>query len=145
MGYRPAASATPHVENIDMTTQHSDMKEITVRRDGDRDLEFIGVELGSGSFGTGGTSGYSCDWNRGTDVTIYRTQGGRYVVAVRQWSCWQGERDAHRATACDTAADVLAWLIEDAGGQLGRASKEALEAAAASDEDLAAVLTEWIE
>ncbi|NOX54289.1 MAG: hypothetical protein GXP27_07570 [Planctomycetes bacterium] len=74
-----------------MAQQHNDT--YTVRRDGDRDLEFTGVELGSGSMGTGGTSGYACDFDRGTEVSIYRTTGGRYVAAVRQWSRWEGEHE----------------------------------------------------
>ena len=126
-------------------TQNSSPQEYTVTRDGDRDLEFAGVELGAGSFGTGGTSGFARDWTRGTNVTIYRTAGGRYVVGVKQWSAWEGEGDVHRAAVCETPADVLAWLIEDAGGQLGHASKEALEAAAAEDAGIAGILTERIE
>ena len=120
-------------------TQDSEqtMKEITIRRDGDRDLEFEGVELGSGSMKTG--------TGRGTDVHIYRTTGGRYVVAVRAWTQWQGEHDSHRAGVCDNAAEVISWLIEDAGGQLGRASKEALEAASLEDEGIAGVLTERVD
>jgi len=113
------------------------MGQHTVRRDGDRDLEFIGQALGYGEMET--------STGRGTVVQVYRTKGGRYVVSVRQWTQWQGEHDSYRAAVCGRAADVLAWLIEDAGGQLGRASKEALEAAAVEDEALAAVLTEWIE
>ncbi len=132
-----------------MTQQNStdidNVKTYTVRRDGDRDLEFSGVLLGEGRNGSGGTSGYSCDWNRGTDVSIYRTVSGRYVVSVHQWSAWQGETDLHRAAACDGPEDVLSWLVDDCGGQLGRASKEALEAAATNDEGLAGVLTERID
>jgi len=121
------------------------MEQFVVERDGNRDLEFSGVVLGTGSFGTGGTSGFPGDWTRGTSVDIYRTVGGRYVVGVKQWSCYEGEGDIYRAAVCDTPADVFAWLVEDAGGRLGRASKEALEAAATEHAEIAAILTEQVE
>ncbi len=121
-------------------TQHShtdSVRTFTVRRDGDRDLEFTGVQLGAGAMDTG--------TGRGTDVTIYRTAGGRYVVGVRAWTAWQDERDSHRAGVCEDAAQVLAWLRQDAGGILGQASKDALEDAAQHDEELAAVLVERVD
>jgi len=119
-----------------MTTAAQDNTEIIVRRDGDRDLEFRGVLLGSGAMKNG-------TW-RGTNVDIYRTASGRYVMAVRAWTQWQGEHDSHRAAVCDTPEEVLAWLRQDAGGALGPASKGALEEAAGADPGLAAVLTERI-
>lgn len=107
----------------------TDTERYRIERDGDRDLEFTGSLLGEGSHGTGGNSGYSCDWNRGTTVRIYRTEGGHYICAVRQWSQWQGEGELNRASVCSTAEEVLAWLTDDCGGDLGRASKEAWEKA----------------
>jgi len=35
-------------------TQNSNTQEHTITRDGDRDLEFSGVVIGSGTFGTAG-------------------------------------------------------------------------------------------
>ena len=112
-------------------------KEITVRRDGDRDLSFEGVLLGSGSMETG--------TGRGTDVSLFKTKSGKYVVSVRAWTAWEGEHDSHRAGVCDTAEVVLDWLVQDAGGQLGRASKEALESAAKEDDGIAAVVVERVD
>jgi hypothetical protein len=65
--------------------------EYRIGRDGDRDLTFTGKLIGTGKGGSGGTSGYPCDWNRGVTVRIYRTTGGKYVVAWDHWSQWQGE------------------------------------------------------
>jgi hypothetical protein len=108
-----------------------------ITRDGERDLGFTGRVVGAGTCGTGGSSGYACDWNRGTDVNIYLTVGGRIVTAVHQWSMWQGERDSYRAAVHDTPAAALVWLVEDAGGELGPASKEAWEEACSEAPELA--------
>lgn len=121
-----------------MTRQHNDSsKRFTVRRDGDRDLTFTGILLGVGSM--------EADTGRGTEVRIYRTAGGRYVVAVTAWTAWEDERDSHRAAVCEAPEEVLAWLRQDAGGTLGPASKKALEHGASEDPGIAGVLTERVE
>lgn len=102
-----------------------------VTRDDARDLAFDGWPLGEGHHGSGGTSGYECDWTRGVRVRIYLTTGGRLVTAVHRWSRWQGEPERHAAAAHDDAPAVLAWLVEDAG-RLGAASKAAWEEACAT-------------
>lgn len=111
-----------------------DMKRHTVTRDGDLDLTFTGRKVGEGSHGHPGD--YPHDWNRGTNVTLYLTESRRIVTAVRQWSKWQGERDSYRAAVHDTADAALSWLVEDAGGDLGPASKEAWLAAAETEPEL---------
>ena len=113
------------------------MTSYRIKRDDNRDLSFEGERLGEGSHGTGGTSGYECDWNRRTDVTIYKTATGRYVVSVHQSSRWLGERTLYRAWICERADGVLPSLIEDCGGDLGIASKEAFEEACGADAELA--------
>jgi len=105
-----------------------------IPRDGGRDLEVHGWLIGEGSHGYGGT--YPSDWTRGTVVRIYRTVSGRYVTAVRQWSAWEGESDSHRAAVCDEPEGVLRWLVDDASGKLGPASKEAWRNACLTDPDL---------
>ena len=98
-----------------------------IKRDGNLDIVFDGEEIGSGSYGTGGE--YRSDWNRGTDVSIYLTRSKQIVTDVTQWSRWQGEDSLHRAAVHSTAADALQWLVDDCGGSLGPASKEAWERA----------------
>lgn len=116
------------------------MDSYRVERDGDLDLKFDGEKIGTGEHGTGGTSGYSGDWTRGTDVTIYLTEAGSIITAVTQWSRWDGEGSLHRAAIHSTPADALAWLVRDCGGSLGPASKKAWENAcehkALSDADV---------
>lgn len=116
---------------------------LRVRRDGDRDLTFRGWLLGEGSHGTGSHIQSQCD--RGTMVQVYLTTGGRLVTAVYQWTRWQGEHGATRAAAHESADAALAWLVADAGGKLGRASKEAWERACQTYPPIAAAETVEVE
>jgi len=127
-----------------MTSTPTSTSTFTLTRDGNRDLSFKGWELGTGSHGSGGNGDFACNWDRGTDVAIYRTEGGSFVISVKQWSRWQGEGDLHRAAICDDAESVLNWLIEDCGDVLGPASKEAFENAAVADPEIDAILCEVI-
>jgi hypothetical protein len=91
-----------------------------VARDGVRDLAFRGWLLGEGdrSFAGGPY----------TTVEVYLTAAGAIVTSVEQGTMGEGVGSA-RAAAHETPEAALAWLIEDAGGELGPASKEAWEAA----------------
>ena len=106
-----------------------------VVRDGDLDLAFEGWLLGEGEHGTGGSSGFRKDWTRGVHVRLWLTVGGALVAGVKRWSRWQGEVDRWAAEAFgnvgseDALLAVLDWLRDDAGGELGEASKDAWEAA----------------
>lgn len=117
-----------------------------VIRDGDRDLRFRGWRVGKGTTGSGGSSGYACDWNRGTRIRIWITTGGRIVTGAEQWSCWQGEGETHRAAAHKTPEAALAWLTEDSytGDHLGPASKEAWEDACTAVPSLAGLDVEMV-
>jgi hypothetical protein len=121
-------------------------KVYTVRRDGDRPLRFHGMLLGEGEHGTGGTSGYKCDWNRGVRVRIYRRKAGGYVVTWAHWSQWQGERGQRRAEVCATPEGVLIALrdgeVTGGTGELRAAELEALEDAATRDDGLSAIAVE---
>jgi hypothetical protein len=98
-----------------------------LERDGARNLAFKGWKIGFGSHGNGGQ--FEKDWTRGTKVRIYLTTGGSLVTSVSRWSHWQGERSRFAAAAHATTEAALAWLVEDAGGELGVASKLAWETA----------------
>ena len=102
-----------------------DTERYRVRRDNDKDLAFAGTLIGAGDYGSGGHA--PSQHTRGTEVEIYLTEGAKIVTAVRQWSHWQGEEDVHRAAVHDTPAEAYHWLVDDCGGKLGRASKEAWE------------------
>lgn len=112
----------------DMIEELGEPKRYRVERDGDRDLAFRGWRIGEGSDGSGGTSGYAHDWNRGTDVRIYVTTGGNYVIYKRYWSCWQGERERHEAAIHRSSTAALAAMRRtdcDYERGLDRAEKEA--------------------
>lgn len=112
------------------------MKRYTVTRDGDLDLTFTGRLVGSGEHGSGGTSGYACDWNRGTKVCLYLTAAGHVVTAVHYWSQWQGESESDIAAVHAGGAEALAWLVDQDGGELGPASKEAWTQAAEAEPEV---------
>ena len=103
-----------------MTRPTGDAQQHRVARDGDRDMVFHGWLLGEGdrSFPDGPY----------TTVEIYLTGAGAIVTSVEQGTMGEGVGSA-RAAAHETPETALAWLIEDAGGTLGPASKEAWEAA----------------
>lgn len=99
------------------------LREFKVERDDNRPLQFQGYLIG---------------WNevdfstvpRGTQVSIYVTKGNKIVTAVHQWQRGEkDERQRYKAGAHQTPETALEWLIEDGGGKLGRASREAWEAA----------------
>ena len=77
-------------------------KTITLERDGDRPLRGMLALLGEGKSGSGGNSGYSCDWTRGVNIEIYCRQSGGYAVSRHFWSRWQGESDRYEAWTADT-------------------------------------------
>ena len=97
-----------------------DPQQHRVARDGDRDLAFRGWLLGEGD--------RSIPGGRYTTVEIYLTEAGAIVTSVEQGTLGEGVGSA-RAAAHDTPEAALAWLIDDASGELGPASKEAWEAA----------------
>lgn len=105
----------------------SDPAEIRVTRDDDRDFAFLGWLIGEGEDGTGGTSGYDCDWNRGRKFRIFLTDRGRIITRVKRWSCWQGENDQFEAAVHKDAASALAWLRRLQGGSLCAGAKAAWE------------------
>ena len=123
-----------------------EMQDHRLERDGDRPLAFRGEIIGEGESGSGGTSGYPCDWNRGVTVRIYRRPRAGYVVGWRSWSCWQGEGERTAARACRTPGEVLAALRagpwEDGDGDLRPAEAEALSDAEDHDEGIAGIAVE---
>lgn len=118
-------------------------EEHRLERDGDRDVSFTGWEIGEGRIGERGKSLH--DSSRGTTVMIYLTEGGRYLAHVVQWSAWEGDSLRRVLGPADDGEELLALLVEDAGGELGRASKEAWEAACAAWPDLGEHETERID
>lgn len=104
------------------------MPKHTVERDGERDLRFEGKLLAGAS-----DREHSGPRNtRWTEIKIYKTAGGQYVVAIVGRTLWQDEFDTHDAIVCKTAGDVLAALSGD-HGYLSLGAKNALREAAEAD------------
>ncbi len=95
-------------------------------REGHRDLCFKGWKLGVGENGSGGNSGYRCDWTRGVRVGIYLTVGGKFVLCRNYWSNWQGET-SHREAAIYDSVQALYDGLTDDENRLQTAEKEAFE------------------
>ena len=107
-------------------------KHFTVTRDGKKDLTFAGVLIGSGS----DHEHQGPQNSRWSEIDIYRTDSGKYIVAQVYRTRWQGEEDSHRAEVCESAAavlELLEWEDEEGNGGLSNLAKEALEAAAEND------------
>lgn len=114
-----------------MTTL-TDSQTHRLRQDGDRDVSFDGVLLGSASSETP-------DSDRWFEVSIYRTVGGRYLVAGIGRSRVDGETDRHWVVECESGGDVVAALTRtDPEGieYLTRTARDAIDAAAATDDSI---------
>jgi hypothetical protein len=116
------------------------MEQIEIRRTGLPPIRFTGEQIGKGSTRSIRGEGQ----NRWTEVSIYHTQGGRYVAHVGRITCWQGETDHHAAVSKATPQEVVAWLKGE-DDKLGRASQEAVEMAAKNDPAFAEAWVEAVE
>lgn len=114
---------------------------ITITRDGKPPLRFTGSEIASAS----NRSHQGERKNRWTILTLYKTRGRKCVIKRVHRSQWVGESDRTAAHAFDTAAEVVEWLTEDSGGELGGVSQELLELAAKVDPAFAAAYVEEVE
>ena len=105
-----------------------------IKRDGLPPISFTGEKIGAGS-----TRGHNT--TRWTNVDIFRTQGGRYIVSVSRLTQWEGESDHRQASSLASPAEVIEHLKEGLD-ELGSASQEAVERAVKEDPLFAAA---WIE
>ena len=107
-------------------------KHFTVTRDGKKDLSFTGVLIGSGS----DHEHQGPQNTRWSEIDMYRTDSGKYVVAQVYRTQWQGEEGSRRAEVVGSPAEVLellSWEDEEGNNSLSNLAKEALEAAAEND------------
>ncbi len=63
-------------------------------------------------------SSYSGSTGRWTELTLYKTVGGKYVCEMVGRTRWQGERDRYSAKVCTTEAEVIEffghrWLAKE--------------------------------
>lgn len=117
------------------------MDKHTIKRDGHPPIVFRGELIAEANNRVGNDGNRA---NRWTEVAIYKTKGGNYVARVSRFTCWQGETDHHTATAEETPAALVTWLMKD-DGTLGSVSQEAVEKAAKADPGFAAAWVEEVE
>ena len=119
------------------------MESITLERTGERNLRFKGKMLGSAS--SHWINGV--EQNRWTEYEIYKTETGKYVVAISSITCWQGEVNSYQVEVCDTPEEVYNCLTDGEGYGyclLSNQAKKALEEAAEKEPELERVLVEEI-
>lgn len=120
------------------------MKEYYVKRDGKKDLRFFGEQLAE----------VSSQWvgkeqrDRWTEIEVYRTDKGPYVVSIVRRSRNELEQDSYSAFICPSAREVPEALEQDdpAVGDkfLSRLAKKALSDAAREDPEIEKAMFEEI-
>jgi hypothetical protein len=101
----------------------SALETITLERDNDRPLQFVGRLIGSNDPDE--------NVNNGTLVEVYVTKSGKLVTCVYQWQDAKN-RERHAAGVHQMPDGALAWLKADGGGYLGKASRKAWDEACAN-------------
>lgn len=104
---------TPETEEIEMSGEG---EEFVVERDNAPALKFKGELVASAT----SKHPYN-DGGRWTNLYLYKTAGGKFICHQENVTCWQGERDKHKADVCSTNAEIIAWF-----GQ-GRVAKHLYE------------------
>ena len=92
------------------------MQKYVVKRSGRTPLAFEGEVLAS--FATSfdrAHPDYSGRPGEAEGVTVYRTKGGKYVVAVAHLTCWQGQHNRYDARVFDSLPGALNYLAFEAG------------------------------
>jgi len=123
-----------------MSQDQDQFQPITITRDGQPPLKFSGQEITSAS----NSVAHGQQQNRWTEVSIYRTRGGKIVLKVTHRTIWQGESNHTLATSVATAAEAIEWLKLD-DGRIGGVAQEALHNASKSDPEFAAAYAENVE
>lgn len=79
------------------------MDQYELKRTGDRNLFFSGEVAGEATT-------HHDDATRWHELALYRTAGGKLVVAVQFVTRWQGETDHHSAAVVEDAPSLADWL-----------------------------------
>lgn len=110
-----------------------------VKRTTDRDLNVSGEILVE-------VTGEKPGSERWTELRLYKTSGGRYVLARERRTVKGGETNIYEAVVCVGARAVLDALYDEhQTGGLGRLDKELLERAAEKDDEFKHILTENVD
>jgi len=74
-----------------------------------RDMKFRGWKLGEGEDGSGGNGVH--EWTRGVVATVYITEGGNLITAIRRWSRLTDERDLAFADSHSDVDYAYEWFM----------------------------------
>lgn len=87
------------------------MKKYTIQNDGEKNIRFTGEEIASASTSPDtARSDYSGSTGRWQVLTLYKTQGGKFVCQRMNGTQWQGERDSYEAEVCDNEAGAIEFF-----------------------------------
>lgn len=81
-------------------------KELTLPRDGEKDLRFSGWRLLS----VNNKSHQGREQNRWHELTLYATKGGKLVCLHEYISLWQGEDGTSEAEVCESQDEVMSFF-----------------------------------
>jgi hypothetical protein len=122
-------------QDIDtMTNTDTQSEEIIVRRDNERDLRFTGTRIAARSSSPDkARPNYSGSPGRWSELTLYKTEGGKWVAAKVGHTQWQGEKDRFSAAVCDTPQAVVDffganWLAKELYEEAGLDAAEDVDA-----------------
>lgn len=118
----------------------NDMKTFTLEQTAGKSVRFTGVQIAT----AGGRFQNGREQNRYTELTLWRTKGGKYVLMIDYTTQWQGESCSTRVIPCATPADVVAELTDEAG-EIGRLDAELLRDAMTADQAFEAVAVQEVE
>jgi hypothetical protein len=111
---------TEEVDNDNDNDKENDMKEYIVQRSNAADLRFNGeiVAHTESSANNASGSSYSGQTGRWSELTLYKTAGGKFVCEQIGRTQWQGEHTRYSGAVCETAQEVIAffghgWLAKD--------------------------------
>ncbi|MEN2983389.1 MAG: hypothetical protein ABDH20_13175 [Thermus sp.] len=91
------------------------MERIELQRTGKRPLAFTGKLLFEDSTSPNrASSRYSGATGHWSELRVYETDKGKYVVYLIRYTAWQGERDTYEAEVLDTPEAVISWVEANA-------------------------------
>lgn len=98
---------TANIENIDID-EDSDMEIFTLEIDNAPSVRFTGELVASVSSSDNQAMGssYSGQTGRWTELSLYKTKGGKFICHQVGRTRWQGERDRFSAKVCETLVEV---------------------------------------
>lgn len=125
----------PTVETNDVDVdEDSDMESFTLEIDNQPSVHFTGELMGQSSSSDNQAMGrsYSGETGRWTELTLYKTKGGKYICHQVGRTRWQGERDRFSGNVCETIDEVKEffghrWLAKELYENAGISDSVAVE------------------